>query len=65
MIADTILNDKMKQYLLEDYSMLIFVSLLKQDFSNASDCQFDSDNVGLSIQSLGAYLQLIFLEKGL
>lgn len=44
--------------------MLIFMPPLKQDFSD-SDCQFDSDNMGLSIQSLGAYLQLIFLEKGL
>lgn len=45
--------------------MLIVVPPLKWDFSGASDCQFDSDNIRLGIQSLGAYLQLIFLETGL
>lgn len=45
--------------------MLIFVLPLKQDFSGDSDCQFDSNNMGLGIQSLSAYLQFIFLEIGL
>lgn len=58
MKADTSFNDKIKKYLLGDYSMLIFLPPLKQDFSDDSDCQFDNGNMGLDIQSLGAYLQL-------
>lgn len=60
MKADTSFKDKVKKYLLGDYSMLIFVPPLKQDFSGDSDCQFDSNDRGLGIQSLGAYLQLVF-----
>lgn len=34
--------------------MLLFVPSLKQDFTGDSDAQFDSNNMGLGVQSLGA-----------
>lgn len=64
MKADTSFNGKVKKYFLGNYSVLFFVPPLKEDFKGDSDCQFDSNSVGLDIQSLGAYLQLIFLEIG-
>lgn len=64
MKADTSFNAKVKKFFLGNYSVLIFVPPLKQDFRGDSVCQFDSNCMGLDIQSLGAYPQLIFLEIG-
>lgn len=64
MKADTSFSAKVKKFFLGNYSVLIFVPPLKQDFRGDSDSQFDSNSMGLDIQSLGAYPQFIFLEIG-
>lgn len=64
MKADTSFNAKVKKFFLGNYSVLIFVPPLKQDFRGDSDCWFNSNSMGLDIQSLGAYLELIYLEIG-
>lgn len=64
MTADTSFSAKVKKHFLGNYSLLIFVPPLKEAFRDDSDCQLDSNSVGLDIQSLGAYLHLIFLEVG-
>lgn len=44
--------------------MLIFAPPLKEDFRGDSDYQFDNDSQESDIESLGAYLHLIFMEIG-
>lgn len=64
MKADASINARVKKYFLRNYSVLIFAPPLKEDSRGDSDCQFDSNSLGSDIESLGAYLHLIFLEIG-
>lgn len=53
MKADTSFNGKVKKSAFKEI-MLIFVPSLKEDFSGDSDARFDSNNMALGVQSLGA-----------